>query len=107
MKDETLSYEKYRIILARELRIAPDDIDFGPILRSAFRAIRENCESKDSDDSEYLITIKNEAEQEAILGKHGQMIIQRIFNHESPFESIVDDYSDWYTSIFLSGDGYE
>jgi hypothetical protein len=31
------------------------------------------------------------------------MIIKRIFEREAPFENIVEDYSDWYISVFLSG----
>ena len=101
MKDETLAYEKYRIILAKELRVAPDDIDLGPVLQSAFRSIREHCEQ--SDLSEYLITIRDKAEEEAILSEYGQIIMKRIFEQEPPFETIVEDYSDWYISVFLSG----
>lgn len=100
MKDETLAYEKYRIILAKELRVAPDDIDLGPVLQSAFRSIRENCEQ--SDLNEYLVTIKDKAEEEAILGEYGQIIMKRIFEKEPPFENIVEDYSNWYISVFLS-----
>lgn len=105
MKDDTLEYEKYRIIIARELRIAPDDIDLAPILQSAFRAIRENCERENcgqSDHNEYLITLRDKAEEEAILGEYGQMIINRIFEREHPFETILEDYSDWYISVYLS-----
>ena len=75
MKDETLAYEKYRVILAKELRVAPDDIDLSSILRSVFRTIRENCEN---DPGEYILTIKGDAEVEAILGAHGQKIIHKI-----------------------------
>jgi len=102
MKDETLAYEKYRIILAKELRVAPDDIDLGPVLQSAFRAIREHCEQ--SDLSEYLITIRDKAEEAAILSEYGQIIMKRIFEREAPFENIVEDYSDWYISVFLGGE---
>ena len=102
MKDEILAYEKCRIMLARELRVAPDDIDLGPVLRSAFRAIRENCEQ--SDLSEYLITIKDKVEEAAILSEYGQIIMKRIFECEPPFENIVENYSEWYISVFLSGD---
>lgn len=101
MKDSTLAYEKCRIILAKELRVPPDDIDLGPVLQSAFRSIREHCEQ--SDLTEYLVTIRDKAEEEAILSEYGQMIIKRIFEREAPFENIVEDYSDWYISVFLSG----
>ena len=101
MKDETLAYEKYRIILANELRVPPDDINLSHVLQSAFRSIRENCEQNET--SEYLITIKDEVEEEAILSEYGQIIMKRIFERESPFENIVEDYSNWYISVFLGG----
>jgi hypothetical protein len=102
MKDETLAYEKYRIILAKELRVPPDDINLSPVLQSAFRTIREHCEQSVLD--EYLITIKGKAEEEAILCEYGQIIMKRIFEREPPFQNIVEEYSDWYISVFLSGD---
>lgn len=99
MMDKTLAYEKYRIIIAKELRVAPDDINLGPILQSVFRSIRESCEKHDN---QYLITLKDEEEAEAILEEHGQMIINRIFECKYPFETMLEDYKDWYISVFLS-----
>ena len=101
MKDETLAYEKYRIILANDLRVPPDDIDLRPVLQSAFRSIRENCEQGDF--GEFLITIKDKVEEKAIFSEYGQIIIKRIFERKYPFENIVEDYSNWYISVFLSG----
>jgi hypothetical protein len=101
MKDKTLAYEKYRIILARELRVAPDDIDLAPVLQSAFRSMREHCEQSELD--EYFITIKDEIEEEAILCEYGEIIIRRIFEREAPFENVIEDYSNWYIDVFLRG----
>jgi len=101
MKDETLSYEKQRIMLAKELRVPPDDINLSPVLQVAFRSIREHCEQ--SDFSEYTITIRDKGEEESVLSEYGQIIMKKIFEREYPFENIVEDYSEWYISVFLSG----
>ena len=101
MKDETLSYEKYRIMMAKELRAPPDDINLSIVLRCVFRSIREHCEQ--GEQSEYLITIKDRIEEEAILSEYGQIIMKRIFDCEYPFENIIENYSDWYISVFLKG----
>jgi hypothetical protein len=103
MKDETLNYEKQRIILAKELRVPPDDINLRPVLKSAFRSIRESCENLGGCDGEYRITIKDKEEEEAILCEYGRITINRIFDREYPFENVIEDYSKWYISVFLSG----
>lgn len=97
MEDKSLIFEKYRIIIAKELDVPPDDIDLEPILKSVFRAIRESCKNNEKD--EFIITIKDKEEEEAILDEHGVTIIKKIFDSEPPFENIVEDYRDWYISI--------
>lgn len=97
MEDKSLIFEKYRIIIAKELDVPPDDIDLEPILKSVFRAIRESCEADEKD--KFVITIKDKEEEEAILDEYGVTIIQKIFDCEPPFENIVEDYRDWYISI--------
>lgn len=98
MDNKSLLYEKARILMAYELRIAPDDIDLSPILESIFRAIRESCENRVD---EIILTIKNEKEEKAILSDYGQMIVKRVFENQYPFDGIVDQYQQWYVSKVL------
>jgi len=87
-------YEEQRITMARELGIPPDDLNLSSMLDSVFRGIREGCESGNNED--IILTIRNKAEEEIILGDYGQEIIQRLFKDEYPFEGVIDDYREWY-----------
>ena len=96
VKDETIKYEKQRVMLAEELRIAPDELDLSSVLSSVFRAVRVNCENSSD---EVILTIKNEQEEKAILSPSGQEVISRIFADQHPFENVVNDYKGWYMSL--------
>ena len=102
MKDKSCQYEEHRILMARELRITPDDIDLNSLLRSVFRAIRH---SYNKDNDEIIITTEGKLEEEAILSDYGPKIIERIFANEYPFEDVARNYDDWYLTVVLDGTG--
>jgi len=94
-KKKSLSCEIARIIMAEELDIPPDDIDMSSIIICCERAVEDVCEGKNK---EYIISIENKKEEEAILGKYGHQIVERFFTHRSPFYDWVDKYETYYKS---------
>ena len=85
--------ETSRIIIARKMKIPPDDIDMFTIFECAKRAIRERV---DQDLEEPVLTINNSIEEKAVISEIGETIIPLMFNCEYPFGNFVDDYESYY-----------
>ena len=99
MDEQLWILERARIMMAQELDVPPDDIDIVAICDSAFRAVRESCES---DEVDILLTLKNKREEEALLNDIGREIINRLFNSQHPFDGIVENYREWYVNYVLN-----
>ena len=90
-KDEFEFLMYCRIILAKEFKIPPDDINLIPIFDCAKRAINEWCLS-DADGP--VLEPKGKEEQKEILSEHGSEVVRRIFDHEAPFMDWAEKYEE-------------
>lgn len=80
MEDKWYSV-KCRIALARELDVAPDDLDVEPILQM----IESSCVFERDGEFTANLMPDNIQQEEAITNQYYEIIIDRIFNNEAPF----------------------
>jgi len=86
--------ESCRCIVARRLKIPPDDIDMNMIMRCAEEAIQDKCLT---DADTVIIDPKTREQQEAIFkGSHSLEIIEMIFGEEPPFSDWAEKYEEWF-----------
>ena len=85
--------ELTRIIMAKSMGIPPDDIDMLAIFSCVQRSIEEKVEKNMG---EYILTITNEREDNAIIKSVGNIIVPMIFDGEYPFGDFVRKYEKWY-----------
>jgi len=96
MHDSRIGYvEITRVIMARHMKIPPDDIDMSSIFRCVQRAIEEKVE-KNLDVDQMELAPANPREMRAVVSEAGETIIPMIFRGEYPFEDFVKNYEVWY-----------
>jgi len=97
-EDKSGYVELSRIIMARSMKVPPDDIDMHAIFKCVQRAIEEKVENNVS---EYTLTPSNRREFKAVVSEVGETIIPMIFDHEYPFGNFAEDYEQWYENSLL------
>lgn len=94
---------KWGIMLARDFNVPPDDID----MISFFDCIENSLSQEDTrsdSDRAFLISPKTKKEEEAILGKYGPEILNRIFQCQYPFGEWFENYLQYRCSLGNDGD---
>lgn len=84
MRDKWYSL-RCRIVLAKELEIAPDDLDVAPVLDMVECS---HIYGRNEKLNANLIP-DNKEQEDAIINKYYDVIIGRIFNDESPFQGFM------------------
>ncbi len=84
MRDKWYSL-RCRIALAKELEIAPDDLDVEPVLDMV------ECSHFYGKDDKFNANLipDNKEQEDAVINKHYGVIVERIFNDEAPFRGFM------------------
>jgi len=88
---DKIKIERFRVCIAKELDIPPDDVDLFSVINCCERAIRKSCEQNTK---ELLIGAINEEEEEAVSSEYGREIIERIFTNQIPFIGFYEEKFD-------------
>lgn len=75
--------EERRIIVARKLKVPPDDIDLEAIYECYFKALRK---SKINKTDFICLNPENERETKSVVSYNGSKILGDIFCQEEPFD---------------------
>ena len=76
-----------RIALAKELEIAPDDLDINPVLEMVEEA---QFYGTPGDRNANLMPDNNEQEQ-AVINQYYSIVLNKIFQNEFPFEGFLEN----------------
>ena len=94
MRNQNAGYvELTRIIMARSMKIPPDDLDMSAIFQCVQRSIEEKVENNFD---EPILAPANRREMNAVVSEIGETIIPMMFDCEYPFGDFVKDYENWY-----------
>jgi hypothetical protein len=98
-KGEHVFISTCRIIVAKELKVPPDDID----LEAIFDCVKRACmEAIRKPQHEYILDPKNKREMEAVhKNPHGPRIVDMILMCKPPFGSWVDKYETQLVKDFM------
>jgi len=78
--------EERRIVVARQLKIPPDDLDLESIYECYYDAIKKMV----LDGSEYVVLDpKNKKEEKSVISYNGSVILGKIFTGDEPFKEWV------------------
>ena len=84
-----------RIIVARKMKIPPDDIDMAAIFTCVLRSIEEKV---DENLEEPELVLSSKREKEAVVSEIGETVIPMMFKCEYPFGNFVEDYELYHRS---------
>ncbi len=74
-----------RMALAKELGVAPDDLDVEPVLEMIESSVFYGTEGN----RQANIMPDNKEQENAIINKHYDVIQRRVFDNEFPFEGFL------------------
>ena len=76
-----------RIALAKELEIAPDDLDVEPVLEMVESAVFQGENGR----FEVNLIPENDRQNEAIINNYYDEVLNRIFEDKSPFKGFLEN----------------